>query len=356
MKKYKINMLSKADSVQAHGVLSAHDEQVKLVKNGLQNRFEVVENKKIRADIMHYHTVNFRYTLTMPFTFGKCLRIGYVHFLPETVDGSIKLNWLYKTAFYWYLIKYYKMMHELVVVNPYFIDPLVKHGIKKERITYIPNFVDEQQFFPLEPKERMLLRQKYQIPDDQFVVICVGQLQSRKGVLDFIEIAKMLPDITFLWAGGFSFGSISAGYHEIKKEKEHPPANLKFLGIIDRPCMNEVYNIADMLFLPSYEELFPMTVLEAMNVKLPILLRDLPIYENILFDYYLRGENNQAFIDIIKRCQLDKSYYQAAQAHAWDGHLFYNKQHVLQMWETFYTSKLAKKRKVTVDELFTNQR
>lgn len=27
--------------------------------------------------------------------------------------------------------------------------------------------------------------------------------------------------------------------------------------------MNEIYNLADMLFLPSYDELFPMIILEA---------------------------------------------------------------------------------------------
>lgn len=351
MRKFTINMLSKADSVKAHGVLSAHDEQVNLVRDGLPECFTVVENRKIRADIMHYHTVNFRYTLTMPLTFGKCLRVGYVHFLPETVDGSIKLNWLYKKAFYWYLIKYYKMMHELVVVNPYFIEPLVAHGIKKERVTYIPNFVDEQQFFPLDDAHKKQLRIKYHIPTDKFVVLCVGQLQIRKGVMDFVEIAKQMPDVQFLWAGGFSFGSISAGYEDIKKIKDNPPANMSFLGIIDRELMNEIYNIADLLFLPSYEELFPMTVLEAMNTKTPILLRDLPIYDNILFDYYLKAKTTPEFIQIIQQLRDDQDYRKQAKEHAWAGHLFYNKKHVLKLWEEFYTSKLAKKRKVSPEQI-----
>ncbi|WP_367301730.1 hypothetical protein [Listeria fleischmannii] len=61
------------------------------------------------------------------------------------------------------------------------------------------------------------MRKKYQIPLDKFVVLGVGQVQHRKGVLDFIEVAKSLPDIQFVWAGGFSFGKITSGYEELKK-------------------------------------------------------------------------------------------------------------------------------------------
>ena len=62
-----------------------------------------------------------------------------------------------------------------------------------------------------------------------------------------------------MWAGGFSFGKISEGYEEIREAMKHAPKNIKFLGIVDREKMNEVYNMADVMFLPSYEELFPMT-------------------------------------------------------------------------------------------------
>ena len=84
-------------------------------------------------------------------------------------------------------------------------------------------------------------------------------------MVDFIEAAKKMPDCMFIWAGGFSFGRISDGYEEIKKMMKHLPSNVRFLGIVDREKMNEIYNMADVMFLPSYEELFPMTILESMN-------------------------------------------------------------------------------------------
>ena len=40
----RINMLSKADMVKGQGVLSAHDEQVELVSEVMENRALISEN------------------------------------------------------------------------------------------------------------------------------------------------------------------------------------------------------------------------------------------------------------------------------------------------------------------------
>ena len=56
-------------------------------------------------------------------------------------------------------------------------------------------------------------------------VLGAGQVQTRKGVLDFVNVAKQMPDVQFVWAGGFSFGRITDGYEELKKLQENPPEN-----------------------------------------------------------------------------------------------------------------------------------
>ncbi|MCR5307935.1 MAG: glycosyltransferase, partial [bacterium] len=58
MDKLKINMLSKADSVDGQGVGSAYLEQVALVKEA-DDLFEVAVNKRGKKfDIYHIHSVN----------------------------------------------------------------------------------------------------------------------------------------------------------------------------------------------------------------------------------------------------------------------------------------------------------
>ena len=84
----RINMLSKADMVKGQGVLSAHDEQVELAREVMENRAEILENAKGSSDITHYHSINPEYYLS---TFRRRKQealVGYVHFLPETVENE----------------------------------------------------------------------------------------------------------------------------------------------------------------------------------------------------------------------------------------------------------------------------
>ncbi len=331
-----INMKSKAYTVKGQGVLSAYEELVSLVSNNLSDTYDLMINKVKFADIMHYHTINLGYFLTLPFTKIKSVAVGYVHFLPETLENSIKLPKIAKKVFYKYVIEFYKSMDYLIVVNPYFIDKLVGYGIKREKITYIPNYVSQKRFYLIDKEKVNKAKKKYGIDKNKFVVLCVGQLQIRKGIMDFIEVAKKMPDIQFVWAGGFSFKKISDGYEDIKKILENPPDNVKFLGIIPREDMNELYNIADVMFLASYEELFPMTILESANCKKPILLRDIELYKGILDGYYLKGSNVDEFVNQIKRLKSDETYYSKASHMASKCAKYYSEENVTKMWRSYY--------------------
>ncbi len=338
MKKITVNMMSSATRVKGQGVGSAYIEQVNLIRNGLRDKFFVTENKHFAgADITHFHTINPDYYLLRKFQSRKGRTVGYVHMLPETVEESLNLPKFMKKAFYWYMIKFYKGMDYLVTVNPYFIKRLAAYGIPEKVVTYIPNYVSSEDFHPLNEDEKKALREKYGLPKDKFTVVCAGQLQVRKGIFDFAEIAEELPDMEFAWAGGFSFGKMTDGYKEIVKLKENLPKNLKLLGMIDRKAMNEIYNLGDVMLLPSYEELFPMTILEAMCAHVPILLRNLDIYPDILFDFYSSAEDNSGFIKELLKLKNDPAYYNERKAASRKGNEFYSKEHVTKMWDKFYS-------------------
>lgn len=331
-----INMLSAAHKVKGQGVASACSEQIRLVSGGLADKYCVKINSFKHCDIMHYHTINPGYYLTIPLDRNRCIKVGYVHFLPETVDESINLPRPLRKAFYRYIISFYQNMDYLVTVNPFYIGELARYGINPEKVTYIPNFVSEDQFFVQPAKTIAETKERLGLPKNGFVVLGAGQVQTRKGVIDFVEVAKTMPEVTFIWAGGFSFGVITEGYKELKEIMENPPANVKFLGIIDRSEMNQLFNVADVLFQPSFSELFPMTILEAMCCGKPILLRDLDIYHDILFDFYLRGNNPKEFTELLRSLQNDKDFYSNWQQKSWEGHHFYSRSNVLSMWENFY--------------------
>lgn len=346
--KHTINMLSSADLVKGHGVLSVYEEQVDLVKQNLDNKFNVIENKFKFTDIMHYHTIDLNHFVFLPFANMKGMTVGYVHFLPETLDKSLKISKIYRSFFYKYIIKFYKSMNYLVVVNPYFIDRLVEYGVEKNKIVYIPNFVCDKTFYPYNNQQKLKIKEKYKLDKNKFTIVCAGQLQTRKGIFDFIEVAKKLPDIQFVWAGGFSFGKMMDGYKEIQNIIDKPPSNVNFLGMVDRREMNDIYNLGDVMFLPSFDELFPMTILEAMNCKIPILLRDIDIYKNILFDYYQKECSVDGFVNIILKLNKDKNYYNKCCEDSWRGHNFYHKDNITNMWDEFYSKITNEKVKSSI--------
>ena len=81
------------------------------------------------------------------------------------------------------------------------------------------------------------------------------------------------------------------GYAHFKKLIDNPPKNLKFTGIVPREELVSYLNIADLFLLPSFDELFPMSVLEAFSCNTPVLLRDLDLYQAIIDGYYMKGKS-----------------------------------------------------------------
>ena len=293
--KINLDILSHADMAEAQGVLSVYREQTRILEKYGKDDFNLTYNKLMgKFDLYHVHSVNPSFYF---FTLKKRkTSIVFVHFLPDTLDGSVKLPKIAFKVFKWYVTSFYKKAKEIVVVNPSFKKELARFGINEEKITYIPNFVSHGSFFPKTAEEKLALKKEWGFPLDKKVVIAVGQVQTRKGVLDFIRTAEKCPDMYFVWAGGFSFKGITDGYKELKAEMEKERPNLKFLGIQPREKMNDIYNACDIFMLPSFNELFPMALLEACNSGLPYIVRDLDLYKDILLGDYLTAKDVDGFV------------------------------------------------------------
>ena len=331
--KIKINALSKADTVIGQGVGSAYIEQIKLIKE-MSNDFDIeINSKSSDFDIYHLHTVNFRYKLRMN---KKHLNIVYVHFVPSKNDGSIGLPKFLVWLFNKYVESVYRKADEVVVVNPCFIPELEKIKIPREKITYIPNFVNKNNFYPLEPVEIIKIKDKYNLPKDKFIVLGCGQIQNRKDFENFVKVARSNPDLYFAWVGGFSFGRISDGYRKNKKLLENLPQNMTYLGLIERKYMNEVFNAVDVLFMPSFIELFPMTILEVCNIGKPFLVRDLDLYKPIFFSRYCKGNNNEEFSEELNKLKNDITYYKSRVEDSKFIANFYNKDLLKKTWKDYY--------------------
>lgn len=187
------------------------------------------------------------------------------------------------------------------------------------------------------------MREKLGISQNDFIVVGVGQIQKRKGIDDFIALAKQNPQIKFIWLGGFSFGRITDGYEKYKSIYENPPENVIFTGIIERKELAEYYNVANLFLLPSYNELFPMSILEAFSCGLPVMVRDLNLYQDIINGYYMSFTDLDDLNKKLNNCTdnpllLKKYVKKANQAAA-----KYSEESLGNTWLEFYTSLIKKK-------------
>ncbi|CCI87928.1 Glycosyl transferase CpoA [Lactobacillus gigeriorum DSM 23908 = CRBIP 24.85] len=328
-------MFSQADSVKGQGVGSAYNELVNLMRTKLVDEFYMTINKYGSTDLTHYHTINPTY-FANSFSPARGRKIGYVHFLPNTLQGSIKLPGFAQDAFADYVIKFYRRMDQIVVVNPIFIDKLVEYGISREKVKYIPNFVSKKEFYPQSLAQKNAFRNELGIPHDKFVVFGDGQVQERKGVDDFAKLAEANPDVQFIWAGGFSFGKITDGYDHYKELVDHGPANLTFTGIIDREKLVNYLNIADLFLLPSFDELFPMSVLEAFSCGTPVLLRDLDLYKAIIDGYYMHGDDFEELNAQLHQIIADPSLLTKYRELSLQASEQYSEDHLADIWNEFY--------------------
>jgi len=330
----KVGMRSLATSVKAQGVGSAYEEMIHLLAEYGKDEIEILRHGLTRSDVIHFHTLDPVSFLRMKLT--RKPTIASVHFVPDTMKGSLRLPKPIQRLFDGYTLFFYRSADYLHIVHPDTADILEKYGIDKKRVFFIPNVVSGKGFTRKNPAERAEIRRRYGYRNSDFVVIGSGQLQTRKGIDTFAQVARKMPDTKFVWAGGFSFGALSDGYPELKSLLKNPPDNLVFTGIVMREEVCDLLNAADLFFLPSYNEQFSMSILEAAATGTPVLLRDLPSYRTVYAERYLCGSTVNDFVGIIRELQGDRERLKHMTRLSGEISEMYSGQRTYEMWKAAY--------------------
>lgn len=170
-----------------------------------------------------------------------------------------------------------------IVITPteYSKGLLESYGIRK-KIYAVSNGVDTE-FFKSRNREeeKEQLHKKYNIPMNRKIVVSAGHLIQRKGILDFLELAKMMPETTFIWFGG---GNDSLVTQEVKEAVKNKSENVIFAGYVEAAELRNAYCGADAFAFFSYEETEGIVVLEALACEVPVILRDIPVYKGWIED------------------------------------------------------------------------
>lgn len=228
--------------------------------------------------------------------------------------GSNQLSPLYKK----YLIYLYSRADQLITPTPYSKALLESYGLKLP-IHAVSNGIDLAKYQP-DPMKEAEFRGYFGLRPYQKVIISVGLYFERKGLVDFVEIAKSFPEYTFIWFGHTPMYTIPKAIRDIVKG-DHP-ANVLFPGYIKGDIIEGAYSGADLFFFPSYEETEGIVVLEALASKQNVLVRDIPVYDGWLAnrENCYTGKSNDEFIALIDGIvkgtlpDLSEKGYQTAQS------------------------------------------
>jgi hypothetical protein len=139
----------------------------------------------------------------------------------------------------------------------------------------IYNGVDLNTFYKLSYEEKKLIRKKYNISEDDFVILCPRRWAPTKGVIYLVEsIVKYNygKNFKFLFAGSDYDGYIKYT-NKINKmiESSGKIEQIIKLGNLSIEKMQEVYNIADVVVIPSLMEAVSLSALEAMATGTPVI-------------------------------------------------------------------------------------
>lgn len=210
--------------------------------------------------------------------------------------------------------KLYSSADYLISPTNYTRNLISEKYVNNKEIRVISNGVDLEVFTKnISLAEKF--RKEFKLERHEKVIMTAGLPFERKGILDLAKIAKEMPEYKFFWFGASSIKKILP--KKIRKVIENPPKNLIFPGFVDEDLLLGAYSSADLFFFPTYEENEGIVILEALAMNLPVLIRDIPVYEDWLTDEVncFKGNDNDEFKKKIKEISENKNLNILVNAH-----------------------------------------
>ncbi len=205
--------------------------------------------------------------------------VYHAHSTKEDFKNSFIFSNQIAPLFKWWISKCYRLGDVIIAPTPYTKRLLEDYKLNRP-IYAISNGIDLKLF---EKKEELgkKFRDYFNFKDTDKVVISCGIYIERKGILDFVELAKRMPEYKFVW-----FGSSPLKYSTkaIKKAINTKLDNLYFPGYVELDILKGGYSGADLFLFPTYEENEGIPVMEAATSRINILVRDIPVFEGWLKD------------------------------------------------------------------------
>jgi glycosyltransferase involved in cell wall biosynthesis len=191
--------------------------------------------------------------------------------MQRSTIGRLELRWLRDWA------------SAVMILNDGMVKEAVAGGLSRDRLVWMPNPVDVEEFRPPASDERTQLRQRYGIPTGANVVIYVGRLSHEKGLTGLIRgfASAGTPNAQLILVGD---GPQRAELEALASEQRLGLEQIRFTGRIDVtevPCW---LRAADVFALVSPNEGFSCALVEAMASGLASVVSAIPANLQMISD------------------------------------------------------------------------
>lgn len=258
------------------GFITSYLNQMKaLASRGLP----YTEDLGAPADIFQVNSHGPRsFWLIKKFKRRGCKVVVYAHATVEDLVLGFRALHAVGGIMRWYLGRLYRSADAVVCPSSFTARLLTeRYGVPQKKTIIISNGVDAAAFISTRERKDQF-RKQMGIGADDIIVTNIAMAIPRKGISTFVALAKEFPDVQFAWYGKI-FHSFFA------KKIPALPSNVRFLGYVED--ILHAYAVSDMFLYPSLAENQGISPLEAGAAGLPILLRDMPVYDGLWED----GEN-----------------------------------------------------------------
>ncbi|MDD3341122.1 MAG: glycosyltransferase [Bacilli bacterium] len=205
--------------------------------------------------------------------------VYHAHSTEEDFKNSFIGSNLFSPLFKKWIIKCYNLGNAIVTPTPYAKRLLEGYGIKVP-ISVISNGI-ETKFFEKNEEAGKKFRKEYGFKKEDKVIVGIGLYIERKGLLDFVELAKRMPEYKFIW---FGHSPLVASPNKIKRAVHSKLPNLLFPGYVEPSMIKGALSGANLYLFPTLEETEGIPALEALTSKQHLLVRDIPVFEEWLQD------------------------------------------------------------------------
>lgn len=248
-------------------------------------------------DILHINTIGPKSLpmVTAAHSDGKKV-IYHAHTTEEDFRNSFLLSNQIAPVMKKYITKLYSSADMILTPTPYSKSLLEAYGIEVP-IHDVSNGINLKRFEYNEEKIKAF-KNYFGLHNNKKVVISVGLYFERKGIADFMDVARMLPEYTFIWFGFTPLYSIPKHTQEAIK---NAPNNVVLPGYVKGAIIEGAFMDADCFFFPSNEETEGIVVLEALAAHQQVIVRDIGVYDPWLVDKEncYKGHDNVEFAKLV---------------------------------------------------------